>query len=119
MLEGTHADERYCVMDDVIYYKGRIYLVPDSQLRERILQAAHDSPLSRHQRFWKTYMVVRERFTWKGLKEDVLRYVRECEACQWNKGELTYPTGLFQPLPIPEGKWESISTDFITGLPTV
>ena len=29
-LEGTHADERYRVMDEVIYYKGRIYLVPNS-----------------------------------------------------------------------------------------
>jgi hypothetical protein len=119
VLEGTHADERYRVMDEVIYYKGRIYLVPNSQLRERVLQAAHDSPLSGHQGFRKTYMVVRERFTWKGLKEDVLQHVRECEACQRNKGELTHPAGLLQPLPIPEGKWESISMDFITGLPTV
>lgn len=51
ILEGTHADEHYRVMDEVIYYKGLIYLVPNSQLKERILQAAHDSPLSGHQRF--------------------------------------------------------------------
>jgi len=106
-------------MDEVIYYKGRIYLVPNSQLRERVLQAAYDSPLFEHQGFRKTYMVVQKRFTWKGLKENVLQHVRECEACQRNKGELTHPTGLLQPLPIPKGKWESISMDFITRLPTV
>eukprot|EP00253_Pinus_taeda_P002345 PITA_02345 len=46
-------------------------------------------------------------------------HVQECEACQRNKGELIHLAGLLQPLPIPEGKWESISTDFITGIPIV
>jgi len=64
-------------------------------------------------------MDIRERFTGKGLKEDVLQHVRECEAYQQNKGGLTHLAVLLQPLPIPEGKWESISMDFITGLPTV
>ena len=48
ILEGSSADEHYMVMDEVIYYKGRIFLVSRSQLRERILQEAHDSPLSEH-----------------------------------------------------------------------
>ena len=29
VLEGTHVDERYRVMDEVIYYKEPIYLVPN------------------------------------------------------------------------------------------
>lgn len=119
IMEGNYADERYRVMDEVIYYKGCIFLVLGSQLRECILRAAHDSPLSEHQGFRKTYMAVRERFTWKGLKGDMFRHVQECEACQRNKGELTHSIGLLQPLPIPEEKWESISMDFITRLPLV
>jgi hypothetical protein len=62
---------------------------------------------------------VREKFSWKGLKEDVLRYVRECMTCQQNKSERTHPAGLLQSLPIPEQKWKRISMDFITGLPKV
>ena len=64
----------------------------------------------------KTYKQIRERFSWKGLKEDIVRHVRECSKCQQNKIEHTHPAGLLQPLPIPEQKWESISMDFITGL---
>lgn len=52
-MEGTQADERYKVMVDIIYYKGHIFLVLGSQLRERILHAAHDFLLLGHQRFLK------------------------------------------------------------------
>ena len=48
-----------------------------------------------------------------------MQHVRECSICQQNKIENTHPARLLQPLPIPEQKWESISMDFITGLPKV
>ena len=119
VLDGQVQDNRYRVMEDVIYYKDRIYLVPKSKLKEQIMQAAHDSPLARHQGYLKTYRAIREIFSWKGLKDDVLRHVRECITCQQNKAEHTLPAGLLQPLPIPEQKWESVSMDFVIGLPQV
>jgi hypothetical protein len=73
--------------------------------------------MAEHQGINKTYRQVRERFSLKGLKEDVIRHVKECATCQANKDEHTHPTGLLQPLAIPKHKWESISMDFITGLP--
>jgi hypothetical protein len=48
-----------------------------------------------------------------------MRYISECVTCQQNNLEHTLPTGLLQPLPISEQKWESISIDFITSLPKV
>jgi hypothetical protein len=64
-------------------------------------QACHDSPLAGHQRFVKTYKQIRDRFAWKGMKEDVMRYIKECSTYQENKDEYTHSTGLLQPLPIP------------------
>jgi hypothetical protein len=60
---------------------------------------------------------MRERFAWKGLKGEVMRYIKECTLCQQNKVEHTHPVGLLHPLPIPERKWDSVSMDFITGHP--
>jgi hypothetical protein len=106
-------------LDDVIFYKDRIYLVPESTLREKVLKAYHNSPIAGHQGFFKTYKQIRERFSWKGLKDDVLIHIQEYANCQQNKSKKTHPTGLLQPLLILEQKWESISMDFITGLPRV
>ena len=106
-------------MEEIIYYWDQVLLARNYKLKENILQASHDSPLAGHQGFTKTYRAIRERFSWKGLKEDVLQHIKECIVFQQNKGEHTHPTGLLQPLPILDVKWESISMDFITGLPTV
>jgi len=108
VLDGLVINDWYKVMNKVIYFRDRIYSVPNSQLREKILHAAQDSPLAMHQVFTKTYRAIRERFAWRGLKDDVLRHIRECNTCQWNKGEQSHPSDLLQPLPIPKGKWESI-----------
>ena len=105
------------MVDDIIYYKYHIYLVPESTLKEKIMEAMHNTPLAGHPGYLKTYRKTRERLTWKGLKDDALKHVRECVTCQQNKSEQTRLARLLQPLPILEQKWESISMDFITGLP--
>ena len=107
ILDRQVTDDRYRVMDEVIYFRDRIFLTGSSELKEKVFCASHDSPLSSHQGFTKTYRAIKERFSWKGLKEDVLQHVRECEVCQRNKGEMSHPAGLLQRLPIPEGKWEA------------
>ena len=43
-------------------------------------------------------------------------FVRSFESCQWSKSSRN-KVDLLQPLPIPEQPWQSMSVDFITGLP--
>ena len=52
------------------------------------------------------------------MHQDVQEYVTHCQKCQVNKVECLKAGGLLHPLEIPNGKWESISMDFIVGLPT-
>ena len=51
------------------------------------------------------------------MKREVAEYVAKCMVCQKVKSEHKRPQGLLQPLEIPEWKWDSISMDFICGLP--
>ena len=101
LLDGQIQDDRYRIIDDIIYCKSRIYLVSELALKKKIIQASHDSPLSGHQGFLKTYRQIRERFSWKGLKGEVMQHVQECSICQQNKIEHIHLAGLLQPLPIP------------------
>jgi hypothetical protein len=48
VLDGQVQDDRYKVIDDVILYKDRVYLVAGSGLKKKILAAIDDSPLASH-----------------------------------------------------------------------
>ena len=52
------------------------------------------------------------------MKKDVADFVSRCLMCQQAKAEHQKPPKTFQPLPIPEWKWEHITIDFVVGLPS-
>jgi len=81
-MDGLLQDDRYMIIDEIIYYNGRIYLVPEFLFKKRVLQEFHDSSLAGHQGFLKAYRQVRERFSWKGLKGDVMCCIKECTTFQ-------------------------------------
>ena len=55
ILDKLVDDNRYKVVGGLIYYKNRIFLVPGSKTKERILRAFHETPLAGHQGYFKTY----------------------------------------------------------------
>ncbi|KAE8690557.1 Detected protein of unknown function [Hibiscus syriacus] len=63
------------------------------------------------------YRNLRERYHWIGMKKDISNFVARCLTCQQVKAEHQHPSGLLQPIKIPERKWERITMDFVTGLP--
>jgi len=105
------------VENGILLYNNRI-VVPDiAELKYKLLFELHDSPFASHVGRDKTYEAARKYVYWKNMKKEVVDYVRTCKQCQVNKEEREHPTGLLMPLPIPEGKWKSISMDFFTSLP--
>jgi len=51
------------------------------------------------------------------MKQEVADYVAKCLACQRVKVEHQRSVGLLQLLEIPEWKWDSVSMNFVVGLP--
>ena len=54
-------------------------------LRDKVLVLSHDHVTTGHNGGQKTYMRVRSRFFWPGMREDIRRYVGSCTTCQMRK----------------------------------
>jgi len=103
--------------DNVLYYKERMVVPGNGELRKWIMQEAHDSPFAMHPGGTKMYQEIRGLYWWPGMKKDVIDYVTKCLTCQQVKAEHQVPSGLLQPISIPTWKWDRITMDFVTGLP--
>ena len=81
---------------------GKRLVVPNQEgLKKQILNEAHDSLFSIHPGSNKMYRDVRKRFWFKGLKQDIARFVAECDVCCRVKVEHLKPAETLKPLPIP------------------
>lgn len=89
----------------------------NSAVRTKIIAALHATAVGGHSGILATYNRLKKLFYWKGLKQDVDNFVKQCEVCQQAKHELIPPPGLLQSLPVPQGAWQDITMDFIEGLP--
>jgi hypothetical protein len=88
-----------------------------SWLKDLVLKDCHDSPCARHPGVKKTLELVRRHYWWSRMDKDILEYVSRCIAWQTSKYERVCYPGFLKPLPTPDRKWQSISINFIVGLP--
>ena len=115
---GQSVPSGFALCNDLLFYKGRLYLGGNARdLQAIVLQQVHDSPLGGHSRYLKTFYRCKKDFYWIGMVKDLKQYVRECDVCQRLKNETCFPTGLLQPLTIPERPWLDVSMELIEGLP--
>nr|AAX92822.1 retrotransposon protein, putative, Ty3-gypsy sub-class [Oryza sativa Japonica Group] len=99
-------------------WNGNRVCVPDNkELKQLILQEAHESPYSIHPGSTKMYLDLKEQYWWVSMKREIAEFVALCDVCQRVNAEHERPAGLLQPLQVPEWKWDEIGMDFITGFP--
>ena len=116
-VRNDNNSEYKIASDGALYYKDRL-CVPDLfELKQKVLKEAHNTRFTMHPGGNKMYRALKQHYWWPGMKRDITDYVAKCLTCQQVKAEHQVPSGLLQPIMIPEWKWDQITMDFIAGLP--
>jgi hypothetical protein len=130
----THPETRYFERhDERLYYRrpnGRLVLCIPSELRvevegvagkiplrEALLMECHDSVYMGHRGVNKTYAQVSQIFYWRRLRKDVAKYVSSCKTCMKAKASTRGEMGVLKAKECPKGPMNSVTIDFITGMP--
>ena len=117
--EKIRAGTAKCFKEDdqgVIWFKNRIVVPKNEELRQQILDEAHLSRYSIHPGSTKMYQDLKQHYWWTKMKIEIARYVAKCDTCRRVKAIHMKTAGPLQSLPIPTWKWEDISMDFVVGL---
>ena len=110
VLEEQRKDERIAIIvsqigygkeveftvneDGVLYYKDRVCVPDDNDLRKAILEEAHSGPFAIHPGSTKMYQDLKMSFWWSGMKREISEFVTKCLVCQRVKAEHQVPLGL-------------------------
>ena len=104
----------------VIYgllYKLDKICVPKGE-RLQLIREDHISKVVRTFGVGKTISKFHRYVYWPKMQDEVYRLIRGCMLYYTSKPS-NKKQGLYHPLPIPTHPWESISMDFLGGLPTI
>jgi len=103
--------------DRTFRFQNRLCVPDKEEIKRKILEEAHNTRYSVHPGGTKMYRDLRQFFWWDNMKREIAEYVDRCLTCQRVKVKHQRPVGELRPLEIPTWKWDSISMDFIRGLP--
>jgi hypothetical protein len=115
-LVKSHLKD-FRVDNGLVRFRGLVYVPDNNEVKHLILQLFHDSIPAGHPGRANTLSLIARNYYWPHMSEFVLRYVDGCELCQKTKPRRQKLYGPLQPLKIPDGPWQHISTDYIGPLP--
>ncbi|WVZ75731.1 hypothetical protein U9M48_023764 [Paspalum notatum var. saurae] len=101
--DGINEKKEACFKLDeegVLWFKNRLVVPKDMELRKKILDKAHTSMFTMHPGNNKMYQDLKQKFWWIRMKREIAKYVSECDVCQRVKADHLKPAGMLQPLAV-------------------
>lgn len=114
---GRQVPAGFSVDNNRLLFKGRLVLNRKSSWVPKLFHEFHGRLIGGHLGVQKTYRRMAKELFWSRMKGDIARMVAQCDICQRQKYSTMAPSGLLQPLELPNKVWSEITMDFITGLP--
>ena len=79
---GEGKETEFSVKEDgSLYYKDRVCVPNDSELKKAILEVAHSGTFAMLPGSTKMYQDLKVLYWWSGMKRDVLEFVTKCMVC--------------------------------------
>ena len=114
LLEGQKVPI-FHLQDALLCHLGHL-CVPSSEHAKMIWEVYY-SWATGHFVVEKMVAVLKKYFYWLNLRQDVGKYIRSYTTCTISKPTIK-KKGLYAQLPTPSWPWESISMDYMSGLPS-
>jgi len=103
-------------IDDLLRFRGKIYIPRSSDLRKQIVALCHDTQIAGHPGCWKTLELVSQNYWWPQMSRYIGQYVSTCDLCLQMKPWQHSLVGELQPLSILDDRWDMLSIDFVVKL---
>ena len=122
LREGAQTQKDFSLVkcsetDDQIWYQDHLYLPEIEDICLCVIHEAHNSSVTGHLSWHKTYDLVAHHYWWLKMIEMVWWFVCNCHACLWNKTSQDKYHDLLKLLTVLKRQWAHIFMNFIIELP--
>jgi hypothetical protein len=89
------------IYDNRIYYRNRLFVPANDELKMQIVYRTHSSGLAGHPERVKTIELIGKSYFWPRITQNIQAFVKACEFCNRTKASRSAFSGYLHPLSVP------------------